>query len=75
MKMQPLNTAVTSALFASLVAGSASAQEAPSSTTALMMEEIVVSARGIEEGLQTPIAVRHLLARRSITGASAVSIK
>ena len=58
MKMQPLNTAVTSALFASLVAGGASAQEASSSTTALMMEEIVVSARGIEEGLQdAPIAV------------------
>ena len=58
MKMQPLNIAVTGALFASLVAGGARAQEASSSTTALMMEEIVVSARGIEEGLQdAPIAV------------------
>ena len=53
------NTLVlATALTAASLSGAAVAQEAAPSSTAKLMEEIVVSARGIEEGLQeAPIAV------------------
>jgi iron complex outermembrane receptor protein len=57
MKPHTLKMAVSLALAATLGSAHSIAQE-PSSTTARLMEEIVVSARGIEEGLQdAPIAV------------------
>ena len=50
--------ALATALTAASLSGAAVAQEAAPSSTAKLMEEIVVSARGIEEGLQeAPIAV------------------
>ena len=43
---------------AAFAAGAAVAQEPANSSTARLMEEIVVNARGVEEGLQdAPIAV------------------
>ena len=57
MKPHTLKTAVSLALATTLGSASSVAQES-SSTTARLMEEIVVSARGIEEGLQdAPTAV------------------
>ena len=57
MNPQALKTAVSLALATTLGSAPSIAQES-SSTTARLMEEIVVSARGIEEGLQdAPIAV------------------
>ena len=50
--------ALATALTAASLSGAAIAQDAAPSSTAKLMEEIVVSARGIEEGLQeAPIAV------------------
>ena len=57
MTSDTLKTAVSLALATTLGSTHSIAQES-SSTTARLMEEIVVSARGIEEGLQdAPIAV------------------
>ena len=57
MKPHTLKMAVSIFLATTLGGAHAIAQES-SSTTARLMEEIVVSARGIEEGLQdAPIAV------------------
>ena len=60
MKIETLRPAITLAVACSLAVESIQikAQEDTDSTTARLMEEIVVSARGIEEGLQdAPIAV------------------
>lgn len=60
MKLSQANLAAlaTTVSIASGQISLAQAQQTPASTTARLMEEIVVSARGIEEGLQdAPIAV------------------
>ncbi|MDC1116343.1 TonB-dependent receptor [Luminiphilus sp.] len=57
MNATSLRTSLCLAI-AAIAAGTAVAQEPASSSTARLMEEIVVNARGVEEGLQdAPIAV------------------
>ena len=57
MNATSLRTSLCLAI-AAVAAGTAGAQEPANSSTARLMEEIVVNARGVEEGLQdAPIAV------------------